>query len=49
MNAETRHLGADHRSAMDEQTADDVRYISVIKVGGNELDDPAFWRAWSTQ
>ena len=42
MNAETRHLGADHRSAMDEQTADDVRYISVIKVGGNELDDPAF-------
>ena len=42
MNAETRHLGADQRSATDEQTADDVRYISVIKVGGNELDDPAF-------
>ena len=35
MNAETLHLSAD-------QDADDVRYISVIKVGGNELDDPAF-------
>lgn len=39
MSAETFQLGPDAEQDMDDEN---VRYISVIKVGGNELDDPAF-------